>query len=160
MTSILKPKSHGRLRPHSTDPAVSPLINPGYFNHPNDMPRMLEAVRVARRLAHSASGRPRGSRPVAPGAGRGYGRPTGAYHTLARLYIPPPNGNMSHGTRSQRRRRRRLARPSPWYRRFVGRGCVNHAYDTGSEHKRADDYGRRAMRRVAEEQCLDSITLA
>jgi choline dehydrogenase len=54
MTSILKPKSHGRLRLHSTDPTVSPLINPGYFNHPNDMPRMLEAVRVARRLARTA----------------------------------------------------------------------------------------------------------
>jgi len=54
MSSILKPKSRGYLRLRSTNPVLSPLINAGYFNHPNDMPRMLEAVRVARRLAHTS----------------------------------------------------------------------------------------------------------
>jgi choline dehydrogenase len=53
MVSILKPRSRGRLYLRSADPAEPPRIDPDYFSHPDDMPRMLEAVRVARRLART-----------------------------------------------------------------------------------------------------------
>jgi choline dehydrogenase len=49
--SILKPFSRGRLQLHSSDPATAPLIDLAYFTQPGDMPRMIEAVRVARCLA-------------------------------------------------------------------------------------------------------------
>mgnify|MGYP001770945001 CR=1 FL=1 len=52
--SVLKPLSRGRLRLRSPNPAAPPLIDLGYFTNPGDMPRMVEAVRVARRLAQTA----------------------------------------------------------------------------------------------------------
>jgi choline dehydrogenase len=51
LTSLVKPLSRGRLRLRSADPCAAPEIDPGYFSHPADLPRMAEAVRLARRLA-------------------------------------------------------------------------------------------------------------
>jgi choline dehydrogenase len=52
--SVMKPQSRGVLRLRSPDPAAAPLIDPAYFTHPDDMGRMLLAVRTARRLAATA----------------------------------------------------------------------------------------------------------
>jgi choline dehydrogenase len=52
--SVVKPRSLGWLRLRSSDPTAPPLIDPGYFTHPEDMPRMLYAVRIARRLSKTA----------------------------------------------------------------------------------------------------------
>jgi choline dehydrogenase len=52
--SLLKPTSRGWVRLRSADPAVAPRIDLGYFTHPDDMPRMIAAVRAARRLARTA----------------------------------------------------------------------------------------------------------
>jgi choline dehydrogenase len=52
--SLLKPASRGWVRLHSADPERAPRINLGYFTHPDDMPRMIAAVRAARRLACTA----------------------------------------------------------------------------------------------------------
>ena len=51
--ALMKPLSRGRLRLRSPDPAAAPIIDPGFFTHPDDMPRMLLAVRTARQLASS-----------------------------------------------------------------------------------------------------------
>jgi choline dehydrogenase len=51
LVALMKPLSQGRLRLRSKDPKEVPLINLGYFTHPEDMPRMIEAVRVARSVA-------------------------------------------------------------------------------------------------------------
>lgn len=51
--SLLKPKSRGWVRLRSADPDVAPRINLGYCTHPDDMPRMIAAVRAARRLART-----------------------------------------------------------------------------------------------------------
>jgi choline dehydrogenase len=53
MVSILKPSSRGQLHLRSNDPSEPPRIKLGYFSHSDDMPRMLEAVRVARLLART-----------------------------------------------------------------------------------------------------------
>ena len=37
----------------SASPAVAPRIDPGYFTHPDDLPRLCEAVRIAQRLAQT-----------------------------------------------------------------------------------------------------------
>jgi choline dehydrogenase len=51
LVSLMKPFSHGRLRLRSRNPNAVPLIDLGYFTHPDDMPRLIEAVRVARSIA-------------------------------------------------------------------------------------------------------------
>jgi choline dehydrogenase len=51
LVALLKPFSHGRLRLRSRNPDAAPLIDLGYFTHPTDMPRLIEAVRVARSVA-------------------------------------------------------------------------------------------------------------
>lgn len=49
--ALVKPHSRGYLRLRSADPAVAPAVNLGFFTDPGDMPRVIHAVRVARRLA-------------------------------------------------------------------------------------------------------------
>jgi choline dehydrogenase len=49
--SLVKPRSHGRLRLHSADPTDAPLIDLGYFTNPDDLPRLVEAARLAWELA-------------------------------------------------------------------------------------------------------------
>jgi choline dehydrogenase len=51
--SLIKPLSRGWLRIRSPDPNDPPVISLGYFVDPSDMPRMVEAVRVARSLANT-----------------------------------------------------------------------------------------------------------
>jgi choline dehydrogenase len=51
LVALMKPLSHGRLHLRSKNPSEAPLIDLGYFTHPEDMPRMIEAVRVARSVA-------------------------------------------------------------------------------------------------------------
>ena len=51
--SVVKPLSPGRLTLRSADPSDAPLIDPGYFTDPADMPRMIDAVRKARQLSRT-----------------------------------------------------------------------------------------------------------
>jgi choline dehydrogenase-like flavoprotein len=68
MPSILKPNSRGRLCLRTLDPAAPPRIDPGYFSHPDDMPRMLEVVRIARRLTRTPPLVDLAARPLSPPA--------------------------------------------------------------------------------------------
>ena len=52
--ALMKPKSLGFVRLRSPDPAAAPVIDPAYLTHPDDMPRMIHAVRVARQIARMA----------------------------------------------------------------------------------------------------------
>jgi choline dehydrogenase len=54
VSSLVKPQSRGRLRLRSAAPEAAPRIELGYFTDPDDMPRMLEAVRAARELVHTS----------------------------------------------------------------------------------------------------------
>ena len=49
--ALMKPRSRGSLWLRSSDPGAAPCIDPAYLAHPEDMLRMVQAVRVARRLA-------------------------------------------------------------------------------------------------------------
>jgi choline dehydrogenase len=51
--ALMKPDSRGWLRLVSSDPTVAPVMNLGYFTDPGDMPRMIHAMRAARRLART-----------------------------------------------------------------------------------------------------------
>ncbi|MGH7924062.1 MAG: mycofactocin dehydrogenase MftG [Candidatus Binatus sp.] len=49
---LQRPRSRGRLRLRSADPAVPPIIELNYLDHPDDMRRMADGVRLAWRLMH------------------------------------------------------------------------------------------------------------
>jgi choline dehydrogenase len=51
---LVKPRSRGRLRLTSARPDAAPAIDPGFFTDAADLPRVLEGVRLARRLARTA----------------------------------------------------------------------------------------------------------
>jgi len=52
--SVVKPHSRGSLKLRSKNPLTAPVIDLGYFTNPDDLPRMIEAVKVARQLAKTA----------------------------------------------------------------------------------------------------------
>jgi choline dehydrogenase len=51
--SLMKPRSNGQLRLRSADPAIRPIVDLGFFADPYDLPRFLEGIRLARRLART-----------------------------------------------------------------------------------------------------------
>jgi choline dehydrogenase-like flavoprotein len=51
LTSVMTPRSRGTVRLRSSDPRDAPRIDLGLLNDPDDMARMLDAIRIARRLA-------------------------------------------------------------------------------------------------------------
>ena len=53
VTGLLTPRSRGSLRLRSTDPADPPRIDVGYLRHPDDMTRMIDATRAARRIGRT-----------------------------------------------------------------------------------------------------------
>jgi choline dehydrogenase len=48
--SLVKPYSTGQLRLRSKDPVAAPFIDPAYLTHPEDLPRLVHATRIARQL--------------------------------------------------------------------------------------------------------------
>jgi choline dehydrogenase-like flavoprotein len=51
LTSVMTPESRGTVHLRSADPHDAPRLDLGLLTHDSDMPRMLDAVRIARRLA-------------------------------------------------------------------------------------------------------------
>jgi choline dehydrogenase len=51
LMSVVKPRSRGWVRLRSANPPDSPRIHLGLLDHPEDVARMMEAVRIARRIA-------------------------------------------------------------------------------------------------------------
>jgi choline dehydrogenase len=52
-TALVKPLSRGYARLQSADPSAAPLIDSGFLSHRDNLPRMIEAVRLARELART-----------------------------------------------------------------------------------------------------------
>jgi choline dehydrogenase len=50
---LLAPRSRGSLRLRSADPADPPRIDPAHLRHPDDIGRMVEATRIARRISRT-----------------------------------------------------------------------------------------------------------
>lgn len=63
-----KPRSRGSLRLASTDAAAPAIIDPAYFDDPEDMETMLRGVALARQIAAAPPLRRFGSRELLPGA--------------------------------------------------------------------------------------------
>ena len=52
---ITRPKSRGTVRLTAADPDAPLEIDPSYFSHPDDMPAMIQAVRLSREIAEQAA---------------------------------------------------------------------------------------------------------
>jgi choline dehydrogenase-like flavoprotein len=53
MQMILRPKSRGSIRLRSRDAYAMPVINAGYFTHPNDMKVLVEGAKLALALSET-----------------------------------------------------------------------------------------------------------
>src|SRR5258705_12700415 len=52
--AVTLPKSIGRLRLSSRDPRAAPLIHYNFFEDPNDLDRLVEAVQLSRKIGRTA----------------------------------------------------------------------------------------------------------
>jgi choline dehydrogenase len=68
LTSVMTPESRGTVHLRSADPDDAPRIDLGLLTHDADMPRMLDAVRITRRLAATEPLRDLLGEQIMPGA--------------------------------------------------------------------------------------------
>lgn len=67
--AVTLPKSVGTLRLASRDPRAAPHIQYNFFDDPNDLDRMVEAVQLSRRIGHAAPFSDLVDHEMAPGPG-------------------------------------------------------------------------------------------
>ncbi|RUP34148.1 MAG: GMC family oxidoreductase, partial [Curvibacter sp.] len=60
----LRPNSRGSVRLASADPAAMPLIDPAFLSHPDDLPLLVQGVRLARRILRSPPFAALGGQPI------------------------------------------------------------------------------------------------
>ena len=60
----LRPHSRGSVRLASANPADMPLIDPAFLSHPDDLPLLIQGVRLARRILRSPPFAGLGGRPI------------------------------------------------------------------------------------------------
>ena len=53
LTGAINPKSKGTVRLNSTDPYDKPIIDPKYFDHPQDIKVQIEAIKIALALSRT-----------------------------------------------------------------------------------------------------------
>ena len=51
----MRPKSRGRISLRSTDPNDHPKIEPGYLTHPDDIKRLIEGLKIVRKIGNSTA---------------------------------------------------------------------------------------------------------
>lgn len=68
IAQALRPKSRGSVRLRSADPMDSPLIDPAYFSHPDDVKLQIEGIRTLRGIFASAAMQAFVGAEMAPGA--------------------------------------------------------------------------------------------
>jgi choline dehydrogenase len=53
VVELMSPRSRGSLRLRSADPADPPRIDSAFLRHPDDLARMVDATRAARRISRT-----------------------------------------------------------------------------------------------------------
>ena len=142
---LITPRSRGRVRLRSADPADKPRIAHQLARRARGRRRAggRDADR-ARDRRHRAAARGRHREELFPGAGRRRRRPRGRPAAPRRAALPPGR-HLPDGHRRRRGGRRAAARAR---RRRPARGRrLDHAADHRRQHERADDHDRRACRR-------------
>jgi choline dehydrogenase len=89
VTGLMAPRSRGSVRLRSADPADPPVIDPAYLRHPDDVTRMVEATRAARRISRTRPLADLVAGPeIAPGAGIADDDTTGLAESICRRVGP------------------------------------------------------------------------
>jgi choline dehydrogenase len=55
LPGVVRPRSRGSVKLASKDPAVPPLVDPNYLGDPSDVEKLVEAVKIARRIFATAA---------------------------------------------------------------------------------------------------------
>jgi choline dehydrogenase len=50
LPGVVRPRSRGSIKLASADPAVPPLVDPNYLGDPSDLDKLVEAVKISRRI--------------------------------------------------------------------------------------------------------------
>ncbi|MFC5698433.1 GMC family oxidoreductase [Pseudomonas sp. GCM10022186] len=66
--AVMHPQSRGEIRLNSPDPRDKPQLHPNFLSHPEDLRKLVEGVRLVRRLASTAAFRRRLKGELVPGA--------------------------------------------------------------------------------------------
>jgi choline dehydrogenase len=127
--ALLAPRSRGRVAPSCADPEAPPRIYRSHLEDQEDLVRMEETLRHARRRRRC---RRRHSRLA----------------SIQRRHLPPPGWYMSNGARCRCGRRGGRARTRTRHRWALGRRRLDHADDPRSADQPSDDHDRRAGRRL------------
>ena len=140
----------GAVRLRSAGPADPPRIDIAHLRHPEDMTRMIEATRRARRLSRTpplagfATGAGLAPGPAisdgdTAGLARSIRERAGSYHH--------PVGNLRDGPPPRRRRRGRRPRAGPRHRPALGGGRIGDAGHPRRKHQPDRD---RIAERIAQ----------
>ena len=65
---LVRPKSRGTVQLRSSDPKASPLVQPNFLQHPDDIEALTRGVELCREIGNSAEMRDLVKREVSPGA--------------------------------------------------------------------------------------------
>ena len=97
--NVMYPRSRGRLRLRSTDPADPPLLDFGYFGDADgyDLEKMVAGLRLARRIAASPALAPWVARELAPGPEAGNDSALADYALATNTTVSHPCGTCRMG---------------------------------------------------------------
>ena len=153
---LQRPRSRGRLRLRSANADVPPIIELNYLDHPDDMRRMVDGVRIAWRLMHEAV-RADAQGVREPDAGSGELRFRARDFHPRELHDDFSSGRHRQdgpGERSDGRRRSIL--PRARRRRTARRRCVGDAEHRARQYQSHLHHDRRTRRRLDAQTGLGS----
>ena len=137
---LLTAESRGSVRLASADPTAKPIIRNAFYAAEGDMPRMMDAVRLAAEICARPAFKPYAAEPF-----------TGPGRRLRRRPARPHRGDHLRGLPPGRHLRDRLGRRRRPARRGLGGAArgrrLGDADRAARQHQRPDDRDRRARRR-------------
>ena len=143
--AYMRPKSRGSVRLRSANPADAPLIDPNYWQEPEDLRRGIMGVRIARDILRQPALKPFLAGERIPGPAVNTDQELFEHLSLNAKTQHHPVGQLQDGDR--RYGRGRHGPQGPWPRRASHLRFLCHAEHLLIEYKRRHDHDRRACRR-------------
>jgi choline dehydrogenase len=95
---LLYPRSRGRVSIQTPDPLAPPLIDPALLSHPDDLPRLVRAVQLCRRMLAAPAFERYSGTEVSPGAQVRSGAEIGEFIRATAYTVHHPVGTCRMGT--------------------------------------------------------------